>query len=146
MHISLKELINVNQGCCTKSKVASEKGKRFEIISSDTFTRIRIDDCLIKSQTTEKCDFGFIRHQNNDFYFVELKGTNIQKAFNQIVSTINYFETNLIKVPYEKRFGFIISSSVPKSGTNVKKLKLEFAKNYGKILEVKSEGYKYIIK
>ncbi len=146
MHISFEELINANQVCCLKSKVASENGKRFEIISSEDFTKIRIDDCLIQSKIIEKCDFGFIRHSNNDFYFVELKGTNIQKAFDQIVSTINYFELNLTKIPKEKRFGFIISSSVPKAGINSNTLKQTYAKKYGRVLEIKNRELKYIPK
>jgi uncharacterized protein YjbI with pentapeptide repeats len=146
MHISFEELINANQVCCSKSKVASENGKRFEIISNEDFTKIKIDDCLIKSQEIEKCDFGFVRNSNNDFYFVELKGTNIQKAFDQIISTINYFETNLIKISQERRFGFIISSSVPKAGISSNTLKQTYAKKYGKVLEIKNRELKYIPK
>jgi hypothetical protein len=146
MHNSFEELINENQVCCSKSKVASENGKRFEIISSEDFIKIRIDDCLIKSKITEKCDFGFVRHSNDNFYFIELKGTQIQKAFDQIVATINYFETNLIKIPKEKRFGFIISSSIPKAGISANILKQTFAKKYGKDLEIKNRELKHMPK
>lgn len=143
MHNNFDELIKANQGCCTKSKVASENGKRFEIASNEDFTRIRIDDCLIPSKLVQKCDFGFIRHSSNEFYFVELKGKDIKTAFDQIISTIDIFETNFIRTPQAKRFGFIVSSKNPLSGQQTNNLKQAFAKKYGKLLEVKNIHCKY---
>lgn len=135
-HTNYNEFIAAYSNCCTKSKVASENGKRFEIISEEDFTRIRIDDCVIKSQELEKCDFGFVRHLNNDFYFVEMKGKDIQKAYNQIVSSISNFNDNLIKIPKNKRFGFIVSSRVPNTNHN---LVQDFAKKHGRKLEIKNK-------
>jgi uncharacterized protein YjbI with pentapeptide repeats len=143
-HDNFQSLISQFADCCEKSKVASENGKRFEIISKEIFTKLKIDGCLIKSQQTEKCDFGFIRHSNNDFYFVELKGKDIQKAYNQIVSAIAELENNLIIVPKNKRFGFIVSSKVPKAGIDINNLKQDFLKNYGKKLEVKNKILFYV--
>jgi hypothetical protein len=142
MHNSFDELISSNQNCCSSSKIALENGKRFEIQAEESFTKINIDACLINSQIIEKCDFGFIKHSNNDFYFVELKGSKIDKALSQILATINYFEQNIIHIPKDKRFGFIVSSKVPSGGTDVNKLKQIFAKNHGKVLEIKN---KYLI-
>jgi hypothetical protein len=144
MHTNFDDFIAAHQNCCSKSNVASENGKRFEIISSESFTRIRIDDCLIPSQQVEKCDFGFIRHSTNEFYFVELKGKDINKAVSQIISTVKKFEDNFIKIPKEKCFGFIVSSRNPLSGTETNNLKQAFAKRYGKILEIKNKHCRYI--
>ena len=146
MHNNFNELIVAHRNCCTKNKVAKENGKRFEIISNDDFTKIRIDGCLISTQETEKCDFGFIRHSNNEFYFVELKGKEIQKAFDQIANTINHFQKHFISIPKDKKFGFIVSSSVPKAGIGANTLKQTFAKKFGKILEIKNKDYKHIPK
>lgn len=143
MHINLDDLIAASSACCSKSKVTSENGKRFEITSQEDFTKIKIDDCLIASQNIEKCDFGFVRHLNNQFYFVELKGKDIQKAYNQIIGTINYFNAHLIKIPQNMRFGFIISSYVPKAGIAPNILKQDFAKKFGKKLEIKNIEFKY---
>jgi hypothetical protein len=139
MHNNFDELVNSNLNCSLDSKVASENGKRFEIQSNENFIKIRIDGCLINSQQIEKCDYGFIRNSCSDFYFVELKGSNIEKAFNQIVYTINYFNLNLVQIPKNNRLGFIVSSKVPSGGTDVNKLKQAFAKNYGRVLEVKNK-------
>uniref|UniRef100_UPI0036081889 hypothetical protein n=1 Tax=Flavobacterium sp. GCM10022190 TaxID=3252639 RepID=UPI0036081889 len=146
MHTDFDELIEAHQNCCIKSKVASENGKRFEIVKNEDFTRIRIDNCLITSQQVQKCDFGFVRHSNNEFYFVELKGKEVNTAFDQIVSAINIFETTIVKIPKEKRLGFIVSSKNPLSGQKTNNLKQAFAKKYGKILEIKNIHCKYIPK
>lgn len=143
MHTNFDDFIAAHQNCCTKSNVASENGKRFEINSSVSFTRIRIDDCLITSKQVQKCDFGFVRHSNNEFYFVELKGKDVKTAFDQIISTITIFETDIIKIPLRKRFGFIVSSRNPLSGTETNNLKQAFAKKYGKVLEIKNKNCKY---
>lgn len=143
MHNSFDELIEAHQGCCSKSKVASENQKRFEVDSREDFTKIRIDDCLISSQQVQKCDFGFVRHSNEEFYFVELKGKDVKIALNQIISTISIFETTLIRIPQAKRFGFIISSRNPLSSTETNNLKQAFAKKYGKLLEIKSKEYRH---
>lgn len=146
MHNNFDELIKAHPNCCTKSKVAAENGKRFEIVSKEDFIKIRIDDCLIISKQVQKCDFGFVRNSNDEFYFIELKGKDVNTAFDQIVSTINIFETTIIKIPKEKRLGFIVSSKNPLSGQQTNNLKQAFAKRYGKILEIKSLQCKYIPK
>ena len=139
MHANFNDLIAAHPVCCTKNNVASENGKRFEIDSNEDFTRLKIDNCIITSMAIEKCDYGFVRHANDDFYFVELKGSDIEKAFSQIVSTINFFNANLVIIPKNKRLGFIVSSKVPSAGTDVKNLKQAFAKYHGKVLEVKNK-------
>lgn len=139
MHSNFNDLITANPRCCVKSKVASENGKRFEVNCNEDFTKIKIDNSLITSQQIEKCDFGFVRHSNDDFYFVELKGKEIEKAYKQILSTIDYFNRNLIIIPKDKKFGFIVSSMVPKAGINMNNLKQDFAKKHGRILEIKNK-------
>ncbi|MBS7232637.1 hypothetical protein KHA90_16585 [Flavobacterium psychroterrae] len=146
MHNSFDELIEAHQDCCSKSKVASENGKRFEIVSNEDFTKIRIDDYLIPSKKVQKCDFGFVRHSNDEFYFVELKGKDVKIAVEQIISTINIFESTIVKVSKEKRFGFIVSSRNPLSSAETNNLKQAFAKKHGRILEIKSVQCKYVPK
>ena len=151
MHINFNELIAahkkdcINEDCCIETKVAKENGKRFEIISDENFTKIRIDDCLIDSLEVEKCDFGFVRHSNDEFYFLELKGNKIEKAYNQIIETIKYFEKDLIKIPQNKRYGFIVSSSgIPKAQIRINNLKQNFAKGkYGVKLEIQNMVIKH---
>ncbi len=132
-----------NHDCCVDNKVANEKGKRFEIDSNENFTKIRIDNCLIVSNHEKKCDFGFVRHLNDDFYFVELKGSDVEQAKKQIINTISYFEENLIKIPKDRRFGFVVSSKFPKAGNDVNNLIQDFKKKYGKNLVFKNKNLIY---
>lgn len=151
MHVNFNGLIAAHkkdcskEDCCIENKVAKENGKRFEIESIENFTKIRIDDCLIDYQEIEKCDFGFVRHFNDEFYFVELKGNKIEKAYNQIIETIKYFEKNLVKIPQNKKYGFIVSSSgLPKAQIRINNLKQDFAKGkYGVKLEIKNMVIKH---
>ena len=149
MHTNFEELatehkqICSNNKCCIDSKIAVENGMRFEIFSNEAFIKIRIDACLIKSLEIEKCDFGFYRKSNEDIYFIELKGKQINKAFDQIVSTINYFESSLIKTPKNQRFGFIVSTKVPSAGTDIKNLIQKFKRDFGKDLKIKNQVLHY---
>lgn len=96
-----------------------------------------MDACLISSDTRIKCDYAFLKCDSWHFMFVELKGTDIDHAFEQICETIEYFKSYQITVTRKKIFGFIVSSSVP-SVANQKfmKLKKKFKKLYGGILVI----------
>lgn len=135
----LRDELNASQDCIDNKLTAEENGRKFSIKrksdSKEKFCRIIVDDCLIKSQTVEKCDFAFHRCKNDDKYFVELKGVKIKKAFNQIVKTI----TTHIPSPKEKNYGFIIASRVPRSGTDINILKQEFRKKHGVALKIGSQ-------
>lgn len=127
---NLNQLLEEFSGCISNSKVASENGKRFEINSNEDYKKLSIDGCIIPDSDIEKCDFGFVRVSNNDFYFVELKGKNIEKAYDQLISTINHFEANIINIPVQNRYCFIVSSSgIPKCQLRIKNLKQKFLRD-----------------
>lgn len=149
---SIQKVKGMHPECCytTSSKVAKEKGKRFEInCKNNDYLKIRIDDCIVKSKVDRKCDYLFIRDyeyekEETEFYFVEFKGGDIQRAFSQIVNAINYIKRNHIKVlSKENTLGFIVSSKVIGGGTDVGKLKQVFRKKYGRNLEVKNRNLVY---
>jgi len=146
MHSSIEELIEAYPAHCTVSRAANENGKRFEIVSKEEFTKIKIDGGLITSSQIEKCDFGFIRHTNGDFYFVELKGKDIDKAYNQLINTIKHFDTHLLRMQKSQRFGFIVGSKYPRASTANQKLKLDFASKHGKSLDIQNRELKHIPK
>lgn len=143
MRDSIKKLKNLYPHCCDLRKTAQEKGKKYEIDCSGVYLRIRIDSCVINLNDVEKCDYLFVRDykcgdNKTEFYFVELKGSNIEKAFNQIIEAIIHIKNFPIPLKKDIIFGFIISSKVPKGGTDVTKLKQLFASKFGKKLEVKN--------
>ena len=142
--MTLKKLIEtyeIEPTCVTKNTACEENRRKFRIdtegVKDETFLRIKIDGCFIDDDNTEKCDFAFYRCTTEDFYFVELKGSDIQKAYNQIVTTLT---THLPSDEQSKRWGFIVSSRVPKGGLDVNKFKNEFAKKHGKLLFVKNDS------
>ncbi|WP_392447050.1 hypothetical protein ACF3OB_06020 [Capnocytophaga canis] len=101
MKSSIQTIIENFPKCCDakSNKVAKENGKRFEIqCAKNYYLKIRVDDCLNADKTTKKCDYLFIRDyecksDETEFYFVELKGSEIDKAFEQIDNTIQHIDT-----------------------------------------------------
>jgi uncharacterized protein (UPF0297 family) len=106
----------------------------------DKFWCIQVDKCMIDHDLDEKCDYAFYRHKadkTREFYFVELKNTNIQKAYSQIVTTLKKH----FKSPSKKEcVGFIVASSVP-TGANAQNLRKTFMRDYGRDLIIKSNTY-----
>lgn len=128
----------IQQECISKATACEENRRKFRIhtdtVKSETFLRIKVDNCFIKSEKTDKCDFVFHRCATNDFYYVELKGSDYEKAYKQICKTLDEH----IKTEKNQRFAFIVASRVPKGGTDVNKLKNEFRKKYGQQLFIKN--------
>ena len=151
MKSSIQTIIENFPKCCDakSNKVAKENGKRFEIqCAKNYYLKIRVDGCLNADKTTKKCDYLFIRdyeceYNETEFYFVELKGSEIDKAFEQIDNTIQHIKTRIPSLTKEKILGFIVSSKVPKGGIDTTKLKQRFAKQHGKTLEVKNNKLIY---
>jgi hypothetical protein len=109
-----------------------EKGKsfKFEIkrgVEKD-FCRIKVDNCLIKDENTQKCDYAFFRCKTEDYYFVELKGGDINTAYKQLKNTIYFFKEK-IKLENEKIIGIMVTSGLPASANQkFLKMKEEFIK------------------
>lgn len=118
-----------------------ENGRKFSIQlpkkSAETFCRVKVYGCVIpKDSSQERCDFMFCRCSNEELYFTELKGTDVQKAFSQIKSTIDFARPKL-KFKPEQVSGFIIVSRCPLSSAAIQKMRNEFKKKkYGQVLEV----------
>jgi hypothetical protein len=136
----LTKTYDIEATCISKNTACEENKRKFRIdtegVKDETFLRITIDDCFIDDDQVEKCDFAFHRCDTEDFYFVELKGSDIAKAYRQIVTTISQHLKTNEKI---KRWGFIVSSRVPKRGVDVNKFKNEFAKKHGKLLFIKND-------
>ena len=111
-----------------------ENGKKFSIIPKErkeVFLRIKIDKGLLLEidNDTKKCDYGFIRNVNSDFYFVELKGIDIDSAVKQLVSTILIFRRKY-GISAEKTFAYIVSSGLPRAANQkFQKLQENFIKS-----------------
>jgi len=80
--------------CCV-----TEKGKTFRLINNHQFviTVFEVDSCLIKDNNEKKCDFLLLvdKKQECRAYFVELKGTDLTGAIQQVLNSINILYKSL---------------------------------------------------
>ena len=83
---------------------------------------IRIDDCVIT--VGPRCDYLLINQQGIEHY-VELKGSDVRRAFQQIEETIKQVGVNT-----QQRKAFIISTSCPMHGTEIQQKQKDFKKKY----------------
>lgn len=135
--------------CFSNSTVASENRRKLTLElkskGKNSVCKIKVDGCLIKDQETKKCDFVFVICPEERFLFVELKGTDINQAVNQILATIRYFQekTKIVKDQIE---GFIVASSVPKANQTWRNHISRFKAKTGKSLIIQSQEFTYPIK
>lgn len=123
----IEETQNVRIVCAERrSKITfvNEKGKNIK--------KVKVDGCAITSGV--RCDYLIVDETNYEF-FVELKGSNVKHACDQLRETIN----KLSKDPKKKeKHSYIISSRVPLTGSDVQKLKLEFKKKFNCFLKIET--------
>lgn len=73
---------------------------------------IHVDNGLISSQTVEKCDYIVYWESDNSFvYYIELKGSDVSKAYSQILSTIKLTENKF--EDFNDKNCVIVCSSYP---------------------------------
>lgn len=85
--------------------------------------RITVDGCQIKDGI--RCDFLVLDNQENE-YFVELKGKDIPHALEQLESTVKQLSSmkNIQKV------AIIVTSRYPSNDTSIQRAKVFFKKKY----------------
>lgn len=79
--------------------VCAEKSKKYEYIngSKHFIVKIRVDGCLIKTETERKCDFMILNcNEPKKAYLIELKGHDLNHAASQILNVINLFQRELL--------------------------------------------------
>ncbi|MGD1892811.1 MAG: hypothetical protein ACFB15_19775 [Cyclobacteriaceae bacterium] len=115
--------------CFDNSTVAEENGKKFHLEnkSKKTICRVKVDGCLIDNQRTKRCDYWFKICETEQHFLVELKGTDVSKAVEQIISTFDFVNRKLELSP-ERFEGIIVSSAVPKAEQKFRALKVKIPK------------------
>ena len=99
--------------------------------------QIAVDDCVL--QSGERCDWLFIVKGNNLTIFVELKGSDIDKALQQLITT----QTKLI-AHVEKHCVWIVSySGSPRFNTTIQNLMLTTRRQYHARLIVENSPFTY---
>ena len=105
----------------------SENHKTFRIknINSRKIRKVEVDGCLI-SDDRKRCDYLFeIDKPITKVIYLELKGKNINRAYEQLEATIGYLKKRHEAV---KKEAYIIASRVPKNRTTTRPLKVNMQK------------------
>ena len=74
--------------------IAYENGKTYTINNESNVVvrKVKIDKCIAQKVNEKRCDFLFDIDEMKRVFFVELKGGDLNKAVNQIHSTILYLK------------------------------------------------------
>lgn len=128
--------------CSTKHKKplipVEESGRKFTIQNPQKalVIEVKVDGCLINDHR-ERCDYLFeIGQKCHCVVYLELKGADIEKAYNQLIATIGYTKE---KYKDSRKICHIVASRVPKSGPKVQNLKVSMAKKYKVLLKVDTD-------
>lgn len=131
-----KKLHPGKDDCFANKTSVSENGKTFRIECKDKaeqFCCIHADGCFIIDNDSKKCDYIFIRCTNEDTYYVELKGQEIDRAYEQLISTIDHhFRIEKVAI-----HGFIVTGKgIPRADAKRKKIEEAFYKKYRTFLKI----------
>ncbi len=93
--------------------VCPEKGRKYEYVNNSKhfIVKIRVDGCLVKTETERKCDFMILNcTEPKKAYLIELKGHDLAHAASQILNVLNTFQKELST--YEIHARIVLSRAV----------------------------------
>lgn len=131
--------------CSKKTGNLSISEKRSRLLienNSHTLHAIKIDGGILNSSTTKKCDYLVIKSNkintlDEKLLFIELKGSDIKMAIEQISETIKQLDTG--NIPSQ---GVIIAAKrVPKEDSSTQRLRLEARKKHNINFYIKSSPH-----
>lgn len=104
--------------------VFEEKGRKLTLTNRNSLEtiRIKVDGCEINDHSM-RCDFMLIINDLHQDIYIELKGTDLSRAKEQILATKQKLGSNTESKAY------IVCSRVPKSGTDNQNIKRELRRN-----------------
>jgi hypothetical protein len=128
--------------CATQSTnkiiTASENNRKLTInnLSKKLVRKIKVDGCLIVD-SNKRCDYMFeIDDLASPVIYLELKGCDIEKAYTQLVATIDRF---IVEHRGIKKECHIVASRVPKASPKVQQLKIRLLKEKNATLIVSTD-------
>lgn len=103
-----------------KIHVFEEKGRKLILNNTARIetVRVEVDGCEINDKSM-RCDYMLVVNSKEQDIYIELKGTDLTRAKNQIIATKHRLGTNKISKAY------IVCSRVPSSGTEDQNVKRE---------------------
>lgn len=111
-----------------KSKITFLNPNQHQIL------KIKVDGCAIKDNETLRCDYVLVPTSEVEIY-VELKGSDIAHAIEQIESTIQLLSDNVKQI---KKLCFVVSTRVPKQTTSIQQIQSRFKKKFNASFRIKN--------
>lgn len=110
-----------NSSCLTpkgihRVVVCKEKKKEYRLLNNGSnIAKYHVDGGVINSTTVQKCDFMVVGYttQSNKIIFIELKGTDILHAYDQIKNTIIKLAPNLRRLENRTCYARVVGKSIP---------------------------------
>lgn len=102
--------------------------------NKEQIREIKVDGCVIKDNETLRCDYVLIPQEDVEIY-VELKGSDIYHAVEQLESTIKSLSDDVKK---KQKLCFVVSTRVPKQTTSIQQLQIKFKTKFNASFRVKT--------
>ena len=124
-----------SEDCAHPTIVVEENKRKFTLQKPqrEKVIKIKVDGCLIDDRR-QRCDYIFeIGKSPHCAVYLELKGSDIDKAYRQLAATIGYLterHQTCTKICH------IVASRVPRAGPKVQNLKVQLARTHRAILFV----------
>ncbi|SHF09756.1 hypothetical protein SAMN02745164_01780 [Marinitoga hydrogenitolerans DSM 16785] len=113
-------------------KIVIEEKKKKLIINNKLekeVVKVHVDSPNSPIEMEKKCDYLFFVNERNLYYYLELKGRDIKKAYEQILNTKRFFKTKK-----DESIGIIIHSNKPKFSPTIQKLKLNAKREFRELI------------
>ena len=119
-----------------------EKKSKITLLNPDRklYHEVKVDgDLYAITETSErKCDYLEIGKDTIDAFYIELKGIDVDSAYEQLLSTIRNVNVGDVK----KRTAIVVTPHIPKASLKFQKYKVMCKRN-GADLKVVNSGKQY---
>lgn len=122
--------------------VLKEKKSKITLLNPDKklYHEVKVDgDLYAFTETNEKkCDYLEIGEETSDAFFIELKGVDIDTAYEQLLASAQNINVGNVT----KKIAIVVSPHIPRENVKLQKY-LKLCKKQGIILLRKKSGEKY---
>jgi aspartokinase len=122
---------------CIKRIVLEENKSKITFLNphQNEIVVVKVDGCVFKKEDEDiRCDYAILPKEEFEIY-VELKGSDIPHAVEQLEATIKKLSKDSKSI---EKLCFIVSTRVPKQGNNIQQLKVKFKNKYNSEFRVKN--------
>jgi hypothetical protein len=130
-----------HMGQITQQRVVvfEENHRRIEFrnLQEITVRKVNLDDENLPDDFGPRCDGILVcpSEMTNHEHYVELKGSDIGHAVEQLRNSLQKLSRDVARQP---KSCYVISSRVPRAGTDIQRFQRQFRSQYGSVLYVRS--------